>query len=123
MEMFRQHYALWNQVRRLRFCWIHMNLHRGALGVLISDGGSLLLRKRIRCVSTAVILAADLVRVDNFSTVCRRGATIMPNRARNDRSNHKGMTLLFWTKRGHNVSDFCNRAPPLIGNDQPLVNE
>jgi len=65
-----------SQVRHLRFCWIHMNLHRGALGVLISNGVSVLLRKRIRCVSAAVILAADLVRVDNFGAVRRRGATM-----------------------------------------------
>ncbi len=54
-----------------------MNLHRRALGVLISNGISVLLREPIRCLSAAVILAADSVRVGNFSAVGRRGATIM----------------------------------------------
>src|ERR1035438_2643976 len=54
-----------------------MNLHLRALGVPTGNGVSVLFRERIGRVSAAVILAADLIRVDNISAVRSRGTPIM----------------------------------------------
>ncbi len=99
------------------------------------------LPRRIGRVSAAVVLPADLIRVDNFGAVPSRGATVvcldgylLYNRwhhwpigtvgkshksresatqyrtGQQHRSNHKGITVLFWTKSRRCVKAFCNHA-------------